>query len=240
MTNRLGRPLYDETSPGTSSTENKRKSFRQWQLREGNVLYRSGVQQLSNTHLLAHLLRNYALAERLMERFGSLTKIAEASIAELKQILGVGLATAEIIQTAFELSQRQLNSTSEHQPRIGSPIDVYMLVHAEYRGQDQEMTKVVLLDTRSRVLKIETVFIGTLNFSILHPREIYRTALRQNAASIILTHNHPSGCADPSPDDIEATKQIAKVGKLIDIPLLDHVIIGDGDYISLKEEKLLE
>jgi DNA repair protein RadC len=129
--------------------------------------------------------------------------------------------------------------TAKDRPRIGNPIDVYMLVRTEYCGQKQEMTKVILLNTRNRVLKIETVFIGTLNFSVLHPREIFQVALRHNAASIILTHNHPSGSPDPSPEDIEATQQIAEVGVRIDIPLLDHLIIGDGGYISLKERKVL-
>jgi DNA repair protein RadC len=114
-----------------------------------------------------------------------------------------------------------------------------MLIQPEYRGQRQEMTKVILLDSRNRVLKIETVFVGTLNFSVLHPREIFQVALRHNAASIILTHNHPSGEAEPSPEDIQATQQIADAGKLIDIPLLDHVIIGDGCYTSLKEKGVL-
>lgn len=232
---------YDVTSSQMSKTEteNGKNSFRQWQLREGNVLYRLGVEQLSNTHLLAHLLRNHVLAEQLMEHFGSLTKIAEASIAELKQIPGVGGATAEILQAAFALSRRRADAGPEDRPHIRNPIDVYMLIQAEYRGQKQEMTKVILLDSRNRVLKIETVFVGTLNFSVLHPREIFQVALRHNAASIILTHNHPSGEAEPSPEDIQATQQIADAGKLIDIPLLDHVIIGDGCYTSLKEKRVL-
>ena len=241
VTDESGKPSYNATSPQVSKTEagNGKQSFRQWQLREGDVLYRLGVEQLSNTHLLAHLLRDHVLAERMMERFGSLTKIAEASITELKHIPGVGSATAEILQAAFALSRRRSDALSEDRPYIRSPIDVFMLIQADYRGQKQEITKAILKDTRNRVLKIETVFVGTLNFSVLHPREIFQVALRHNAASIILTHNHPSGEADPSPEDIQATQQIAEAGKLIDIPLLDHVIIGDGCYTFLKEKKLL-
>ena len=241
MPNRSSKLPYTAVPSQTGKTkaEKHKKSFHQWRLREGNAVYRLNFQELSNTHLLAHLLRNRTLADRLMDHFGSLSQIAEASIIELKQVPGVGPATAEILQTAFELSRRRADTASKDRPSIRNPMDVYILLRLEYQGQTQEMTKVVLLDTRNRVLKVETVFIGTLNFSILHPREIFQAALRQNAASIILTHNHPSGCTDPSPEDIEATKQIAKVGKLIDISLLDHVIVGDEGYISLKEANLL-
>ena len=240
MTNQSNRLQHQENvNTIESKTRNQEKPFRQWQLREGDVLYRSSVQQLSNTHLLAHLLRNQGLAERLMEGFGGLNQIAEASIAELKQISGVGTATAERIQAAFELDRRLSDSVSEYRPRIGSPIEVYMLVCTEYRGQKQEILKTLLLNTQNRVLKIETISIGTLNFSIIHPREIYRIALRHNAASIILTHNHPGGSPEPSFEDIQATEQIDAVGKIMGLPLLDHVIIGNGDYISLKEKGVL-
>ena len=240
MTNQSNRLQHQENvTTIESKTRNQEKPFRQWQLREGDVLYRSSVQQLSNTHLLAHLLRNQGLAERLMEGFGGLNQIAEASIAELKQISGVGTATAERIQAAFELDRRLSDSVSEYRPRIGSPIEVYMLVCTEYRGQKQEILKTLLLNTQNRVLKIETISIGTLNFSIIHPREIYRIALRHNAASIILTHNHPGGSPEPSFEDIQATEQIDAVGKIMGLPLLDHVIIGNGDYISLKEKGVL-
>jgi len=238
VTNQSNELLHQKTAlPHTSEnkTRSQESSFRQWQLCEGDVLYRSGVQQLSNTHLLAHLLRDKGLAERLMEGFGGLNQIAESSIAELKQISGVGTATAERIQAAFELSRR-LNDSVYARPRIGSPIEVYMLVRAEYQGQKQEILKALLLNTQNRILKIETISIGTLNFSVMHPREIYRVALHHNAASIILTHNHPSGSPEPSFEDIQATEQIVKAGKIIGLPLLDHVIIGNGDYVSLKEK----
>jgi len=114
-----------------------------------------------------------------------------------------------------------------------------MLVRAEYQGQKQEVLKVLLLNTRNRVLKIKTISIGTLNSSVMHPREVYRVALSHNAASIILTHNHPSGSPEPSLDDIQSTEHIAEAGKVIGIPLLDHVIIGNGNYISLKEKSSL-
>lgn len=227
--------------PHTSGNKakNQRQSFRQWRLREGHILYRSSVQQLSNTHLLAYLLRDQRLAERLMEEFGELNQIAEASIAELRQISGVGTATAERIQAAFELSRRLTDSVPEESPCVENPYEVYMLVRAEYRGQKQEILKALLLNTRNQVLKSETISIGTFNTSVIHPREIYRVALRHNAASIILTHNHPSGSPEPSFDDIHITEQIAKVGKIIGIRLLDHVIIGNENYISLREKSVL-
>ncbi|MFQ6040868.1 MAG: DNA repair protein RadC [Candidatus Poribacteria bacterium] len=242
MTNRSNRLVHTKAIlPRTirNKIRNQEKSFRRWQIREGDILYKSSVQQLSNTHLLAHLLRNQGLAERLMASFGGLTQIAEASIAELKQISGVGSATAERIQAAFELSRRLIDSVSDERPRIASPDDVYMLVRVEYQGQKQEILKALLLNTQKRILKIETISIGALNFSVMNPREIYRIALRHNAASIILTHNHPSGSPEPSLEDIQATKQIAEAGKIMGLPLLDHVIIGNGDYVSLKEKRVI-
>lgn len=220
-------------------SRNQGISFHQWRIREGHITYRSTVQQLSNTHLLAYLLRDQILAERLMERFGELNQIAEASTIELRQIFGIGIATAERIQAAFELSRRLNDSFPEEYPCIENPYEVYMLVRAEYQRQKQEILKALLLNTRNRVLKIETISVGTFNFSVIHPREIYRVALRHNAASIILIHNHPSGSPEPSFDDIQVTKQIAKGGKMVGIRLLDHIIIANEDYISLKEENLL-
>ena len=229
----------NELSNKENTPSNQKNSFRQWQLREGDVLYRSDIQQLSNTHLLAYLLRDNELADRLMENFGGLSQISEASVAELRKISGIGTATAEKIQAAFELSRRLMDLASEYRPRVESPVDVYILVYKEYRGQEKEILKALLLNTQNRVLKIETISIGTLNSSIMDSREIYRVALRHNAASIILTHNHPGGLPEPSFEDIQATEQIVEAGKIVGIPLLDHVIIGDGDYVSLREKSVI-
>ena len=214
-------------------------SFRAWQVREGNVLYRAGTQQMSTTHLLAHLLRNQKTAERIMERFGSLTAIAEASVTELKQVEGVGVAIAEMIQVACEFSRRIAQLTQEKRPEATHPRQVYDLLRDELVGLKQEVLKVLLLDTKNRVEHTETVFVGTLNCSVIHPREIFRLAIRQSACAIIVAHNHPSGTASPSKEDIRATKQIVEAGEHIQIQVLDHVIVGREGYFSMKEEGLL-
>lgn len=230
------RDLFSNPIPDPANT---RISFRQWQIREGHVLYRAGTPQMSNTHLLAHLLRNQRTAEQLMEHFGDLGAIAESSVNELKQVKGVGIAVAETIQVAFELSRRRSKSSNGKKPRIYCPKDVFELLREDFLGVKQEVLKVLLCDTKNQIEHIVTASIGTLNCSLIHPREIFKPAIRQSASSIILCHNHPSGVVDPSKEDIGATKQIAKVGELVQIPLLDHVIIGDESYVSMKEEGML-
>jgi len=218
---------------------NEKPSFHDWQIREGDVLYRCGVSQMSTTHLLAHLVRNQKTAERVMERFGSLTAVAEASVAELKQVKGVGVAVAEMIRVACEFGRRVAQLAQERRPEITHASHVYDLLRDEMMGLKQEVLKVLLLDTKNRVEHMETVFVGTLNCSVIHPREIFRLAIRQSACAIIVAHNHPSGTTSPSEQDIRATKQIAQAGEYIQIQLLDHVIIGKEGYFSMKEEGML-
>jgi len=167
-------------------------SFKDWQLREGHRLYQYGRQLLSDAELLAHLIRNRELAEKLLDYHGSLQAIADASIEELKLISGVGDATAEIISVAFELGRRNLRQLKD-KVNMSSPDIVYQALRDEMVDLKQEHLKVIPLTTGNDVIKIETVFIGTLNCSIIHSRAIFRTAIRASAASIILAHNHPSG-----------------------------------------------
>jgi len=223
----------------TDPKEAHTPSFREWQIREGNILYRAGTQQMSTTHLLAHLVRNQKTAERIMERFGSLTAVAEASVAELKQVKGVGVAVAEMIRVACEFSRRIAQLAQVRHPEVTHASHVYALLRDELMGLKQEVLKVLLLDTKNRVEHVETVFVGTLNHSVIHPREIFRLAIRQSACAIIVAHNHPSGTTSPSEQDIRATKQIAQAGEHIQIQLLDHVIIGKEGYFSMKEEGML-
>jgi len=212
--------------------------FKDWQLREGMRLYQCGRQLLSDAELLAHLIRNRELAETLLNYYGSLQAIADASIEELKLIYGVGDVMAEIVSVAFELGRRSLRKNSEP-VNISEPLTVYQLLKDEMIGLKQEHLKVLPLTTKNDVIKVETVFIGTLNNSIVHPREIFKTAIRASAAGIIIAHNHPSGDATPSSDDISVTKQIGQVAEVVQIPLLDHVIIGDNNYVSLKEHEVI-
>jgi DNA repair protein RadC len=213
-------------------------SFKQWKLREGERLYNKGAPSLSNTELLAHITRDQQVAERLMRHFGTLEAIADASMDELQQVNGVGEATAEMIVAAFELGlrgrKRNLNCYT-----ISSPQSVVELLSLEMKVLIQEEIRVLLLDTRNNVRKIEIVSKGTLDSSLVHTRDVFREAIKSNAKSIILVHNHPSGSAKPSSDDCNITKKLVEAGKVIGIEVTDHVIIAGEDYFSFKEGGML-
>jgi len=207
--------------------------FKKWQIREGNRLYSKGATHLSDTELLAHIVRDQNIAEELMRHFGSIDAIGDASIDELKKVDGVGNALAEVIVTSLEFGRRALQSRDFD--TIMGPENVYNLLKDEMKMLCQEEMRVVILDNRNHVRKIERVFVGTLDTTVIHPREIFKSAIRASAKSIILVHNHPSGNANPSVDDIRITKQLVEAGKLIEISVVDHIIITDGQYYSFKE-----
>jgi DNA repair protein RadC len=214
-------------------------SFRQWQLREGERIYNVGVSSLSNEEILAHLLRDKQSASRLLEHFRTMQQLAEAHIHELMQVTGIGKAQAEKIVAAFELSKRINNCCTIPKPSMDSCQKVYEYISPQYQNLKQEVLKVLLLDAKSHLITTETVFIGTLNSSICHPREIYKTAIKLSAAAIIICHNHPSGVPQASIDDRRITQQLVDAGNIIDIKLLDHLIIGDEGYFSMKEEGII-
>lgn len=213
-------------------------NFKTWQIREGRRLYNGGAHLLSNTELVAHIIRDRRVAENLMEQFKCLSKIADASIDELKQIDGVGDAIAETLISGFEFGRRILSEQNETDC-IVNPGDVYRLLGADMKMLQQEQLRVILLNTKKYVLKIETVFIGTLDASTVHPREIFKTAIRASAASIIIVHNHPTGNPKPSVDDTILTRQLKRAGELMRIPVDDHIIIGRDGYYSYTEAKLV-
>lgn len=213
-------------------------NFKTWQIREGRRLYNGGAHLLSNTELVAHIIRNRRVAENLMEQFKSLSKIADASIDELKQVDGVGDAIAETLISGFEFGRRILSEQNETD-RIVSPGDVYQLLGADMKMLQQEQLRVILLNTKKYVLKVETVFIGTLDASAVHPREIFKAAIRASAASIIIVHNHPAGDPTPSIQDTILTRQLKRAGELMRIPVDDHIIIGRDGYYSYTEAKLV-
>ena len=217
--------------------------FKQWKLREGERLYNKGPQHLSNTELLAHITRDQQVAERLMQHFGTLEAIADASIDELQQVNGVGKATAEMIVAAFELGLRGRKRNDSFYT-ISSPQSVVELLSLEMKVLIQEEIRVLLLDTRNNVRKIEIVSKGTLDSSLVHARDVFREVLslrriKSNAKSIILVHNHPSGEANPSADDCNITKKLVEAGKVIFLDVIDHVIIAGESYFSFKEEGML-
>ena len=161
-------------------------SFKQWKLREGERLYHQGAQQLSNTELLAHIVRDVVIAERLMQSFGTLQGIADASIDELKQVSGVGEALAETIVSAFEIGRRA-RSKNDNENTLSSPQAVHDLLRDEMKILKQEEMRVLLLDTRNNLRKTVTVSRGTLDSAEVHPRDVFREAIKANAKSMLPT-----------------------------------------------------
>ncbi|GAX90479.1 RadC family protein [Effusibacillus lacus] len=208
-------------------------------------MLRDGSQSLSNADLLAILLRTgsngqsvMSLAEQLLARFGGLRSLMEADIREMTDIPGMGPAKALQVQAAIELGKRIARLTRKPLTVIRSPQDVADLFMDRLRFEKKEHFIVVHLDTKNQVLTEETVSVGSLDSSIVHPREIFKTALKKSSASIICVHNHPSGDPTPSREDILVTKRLAEVGQIMGIELLDHVVIGEQRFISLKEQGL--
>jgi len=212
--------------------------FKQWKLREGERLYNKGPQHLSNTELLAHITRDLKVAERLMQSFGTLQGIADASIDELKQVNGVGEALAETIVSAFEIGRRA-RSKNDNFHTLSSPQAVHELYRDEMKILKQEEMRVLLLDTRNNLRKTVAVCRGTLDSAEVHPRDVFREAIKANAKSVILVHNHPSGSSTPSSEDCKMAKKLNEVGKVIGIEVIDHIIIAGETYFSFKEAGML-
>lgn len=204
-------------------------------------LARHGAEALSSVELLAIILRTGTrkmsaldLANGLLKSY-NLKKLSQLSVAELSRLQGIKAAKACQIAACFELAKRLCNYNAEPRPKIKNSQDVYALLSPHASGLKKECFKCLYLSTKNQLLKEETISVGTLNASVVHPREVFRGAIQESAASIILVHNHPSGDPQPSNDDIELTKKLFESGKLIGINVLDHVIIGDGQFASLKE-----
>jgi len=208
-------------------------------------LAKLGPQSLSNAELLAILLRVGVVGEsaiqvgqRLLQTFGGISGIHRASIDELSSQKGIKLAKAAQIKAAIELGRRLVLESPDERPAIHSPAEAAELVQYEMCALEQEELRVLLLDTRNRVQHIETVYRGSVNSSQVRVAEIFKTAIRRNATNLIVIHNHPSGDPTPSPDDIAITRAILQAGELLDVKLLDHIIVGSGRFISLKERGL--
>ncbi len=209
-------------------------------------LQKLGVAALSAQELLALILgRGIAgesvmvTAQRLLSQFGSLKGTASASVEELSQVRGIGTAKAAQIKAAFELANR-LEGYAEagQKPVVKTPEDVAGLVRGRLKDKRKEHFLALLLDTRSQVIKVAEISVGSLDTSIVHPREVFQEAISASAASVIFVHNHPSGDTTPSEDDIGLTKRLAEAGEIVGIDVLDHVIIGAKSYLSLKREGL--
>ena len=208
-------------------------------------LLQYGVGALSTAELLAIILRTgtrdenvILLAHRLLARFGNLAGLVQANPREMTAERGLGPAKVAQLKAALELGRRMLVESPEERPQIRAPADAANLVMTEMGVLEQEQLRVILLDTKNRVLDIPTIYMGSLNTSLIRVGELFREAIRANCASLVVIHNHPSGDPTPSPEDVAVTRQIVKAGELVDIEVLDHLIIGRQRFVSLKERGL--
>ncbi len=216
--------------------------------RPAERLIKHGPESLSDAQLLAIILRTGGkkgvlnLALELLDNFNSLRNIDSASISDLSSLKGIGLAKTAQIKAAFELGKRLMSESSEGSPVFSSSLNVYSYFAPRFKNLKKEIFISLLLDAKNRLIKereYDKVSEGTLTNSIIHPREAFKEAIRESAASVIFVHNHPSGDPTPSQDDIVVTERLKKAGEIIGIAVIDHVIIGDGKYSSLKEKGFL-
>lgn len=211
-------------------------------------LLKQGAGALSEAELLALIIRTgdagsgasaLDIGRGLISRFGDLRALAGASAAEICSVRGMGPAKAACIQAALELGARFKTRRLVHNQRYTSPEQVFEHFHFTYRDRRKEYFLVLLLDGKNRIIREVQVSEGSLNQSIVHPREVFHAAVRESAAGMILIHNHPTGDPTPSREDINITERLTKAGEMMGVKVLDHVIIGDGTFTSFVSEGLL-
>jgi len=210
-------------------------------------LIKYGSKSLSNSELIGILLRvgskkdtAITLGQKLLrENEKGLLNLVNATPESLNKYHGISNAKAATLLAAVELGKRISTTKAEDTFKITSPQDVSALVMEDMRYYKKEYFKIILLDTKNKVIDIITISIGSLNSSIVHPREVFLEAVKKSSASIVLLHNHPSGEVQPSREDINITQRLIKAGEIMGIKVLDHIIIGDGKYLSFKEENII-
>jgi DNA repair protein RadC len=213
-------------------------------------MLKRGAVSLSDAELLALIIRSgdpatkqsaIDLGRELISRFGNnLRELGSADIAEIRALKGMGLAKAAGIKAAFTLAGRFQDRKLEHLDRFTSPRQVFDYLHHEFRDSRKEHFLALLLDGRNRIIRRVQISEGSLNQSIVHPREVFNPAVRESAAAVILVHNHPSGDPAPSAEDIAITRRLREAGEIMGIRVLDHIIVGDGDFTSFVERGLLD
>lgn len=209
-------------------------------------LQRLGAENLSAQEILAVVMERgirgesiLITAQRLLEKFGSLQGIANATVEELSTVRGVGLAKSCQLKAAFEMANRWEKSTrGKSKPVVKTPEEAYNELKGKSRDQKKEHFWAILLDTRNQVIKTVEISIGSLDTSIVHPRELYKEAIAASASSVIIAHNHPSGNPEASQDDIQLTRRLIEAGTIMGIEIVDHIVIGEGKFISMKREGL--
>lgn len=212
-------------------------------------LITKGAKALSDAELLAILLRTgtkadsvLRIAEKLLiaHKEVGISGIARLSIGEFSKVKGIGEAKAATVLAALELGFRMAERPSEPRFAIRSPQDVATYVMPRLRYENKEHFMIMLLNAKNHVLALSTISVGSLSASIVHPREVFREALSHSAASVLLIHNHPSGDPSPSKEDALVTQKLVQAGEVMDIAVLDHIIIGDNRFVSLKEEGMID
>jgi len=211
-------------------------------------LVAEGADALSAAELIAILLRTGLkgasakdVAAQMLQKFGTLENLARASVADLRQVKGVGRDKAVTLVAAFTLARKMAKELREESPVLDNPETVAALLREDNRQYGVEQFQVLLLNTRRRLIRVEKISHGTLDTILVHPREVFKSAIAANASAIVLVHNHPSGDPTPSEADIKVTRDLIRAGQLLKIDVLDHVILGSAskgreqDYASLRE-----
>jgi DNA repair protein RadC len=201
---------------------------------------RQAARTLTNRELLTRVLdgdggTGARIANRLLAQFGSLRGLGGADLDALRALPGVAAAHVERLEACIEIGRRLAYGRPLQKRRVDGPADVARMLMPALRDADREHFVAVLLSTKNHVLDVVTVSVGSLSASIVHPREVLKPAIQASAAAIIVAHNHPTGVPTPSPEDIELTRRLDRAAELIGIRLLDHIVVGDGTYESLKE-----
>lgn len=206
-------------------------------------LLKHGAHNLSEAQLLAIILRTggggksaIELAIEILNSFGNLKNIENASLMEFTPFKGMGNAKVAQLKAAFELGRRLLEEPLKRGPVFSSGKDVYLYYYQRFKNLKKEIFRCAMLDAKNRIFKDCRISEGTLTNSLIHPREAFRDAIKESAASIIFVHNHPSGDPSPSREDMLITERLASVGEIVGIRVLDHVIIGDEKYTSMMEK----
>jgi len=207
--------------------------------RERLITY--GASTLTTSELLALILNTgvrgesvVSMSQRLLREFHSLTGLLRADLVQITEVRGIGPAGAAKIKAALEIGRRLAVAGDLERPKIGSPEDIFQIVGIEMMALEQEQLRVVLLNTKNQVLSVKTVYQGSANQANVRIGELFRDAVRHTAVGIVLVHNHPSGDPTPSSADVSLTSEVIRAGKLLDIDVLDHVVVGHGTYVSLK------
>ena len=215
------------------------------ELRPRERMEQVGATHLTDIELLAILLSTgnkgnnvLDLASQVLTKHKGITGLQDLSLSELTKQKGIGKAKATTILAAIELGKR-VHSSTAYRAVIESPADAGSIMLNRMRHLDREHVSVLLLNSANGIISIETISIGTLNSSHMHPREVFKQAIRHSASSVILAHNHPSGACLPSHQDLEVTDRLVEVGKIVGIPVIDHIIVGEDSYYSFREHELI-